>query len=77
MNISDYNVYTFTMSRVNAKRVERMHNDRKTLQWAPEMSDDDMQAFRIAGEPEIILELAANLEIENVNQIHFPAFPDF
>lgn len=74
---SNYKVYVFTMSKADAKRVESKHDDLETLQWTPEMSDKDTQVFRVAGEPEIILELAANLDIENVNQIHFQSFPNF
>lgn len=77
-NASDYMVYTFTMTREQAKQIEHLHDDRETLQWMPELSDDEFfQSFKVAGEPEIVLELAANLEFDNVNKICYPAFPNW
>lgn len=75
---SDYSVYVFTMTRESAKLIECQHDDHETLEWAPELSDGDtFQAFKIAGEAEIVLELAAYLEIEDVHKLTFPAFPNW
>lgn len=67
--MSTKKLYEFTLNSCNAKRIERRHRDINTLRWIGATSFETRQMFLIDGEPEIVLEIAANLEIENVKHI--------
>lgn len=62
--------YTFTMTSHDAKRIERRHKDRTTLRWIGAALFEKEQLIMVDGHPEIVLEIAANLEIENVKHIN-------
>ena len=57
------NLFIFSMSVSEAQRIERKHSDTSTIKWLPCFSCDTEQVFEINGHPEIVLEIAANLEI--------------
>jgi hypothetical protein len=69
MNAKDYQIHTFTMTSHDAMRIERKHNDKETISWYGAAEFEKAQMFRVAGHAEIILELAANYEIDNVEHI--------
>lgn len=54
-----------TCTSHNAKRIERVHNDRSTVRWIGATKFEKEQLFKVDGHSEILLELAANREIEN------------
>ena len=58
--------FTFTMTSNEAKRIERKHGDTSTIKWIGATSIEKEQMIMVDGHHEIILELAANLEIDNV-----------
>lgn len=55
-----------TANSQDAKRIERKHNDPKTVRWIGSAKFEVEQIMRVDGHAEILLELAANREIDNV-----------
>ncbi len=54
-----------TCTSHDARRIERKHDDRSTIKWVGATKFEKEQIFKVVGHSEILLELAANREIEN------------
>jgi trehalose utilization protein len=54
-----------TCTSHNAKKIERTHGDPSTVRWIGASKFEKEQLFIVDGHSEILLELAANREIEN------------
>ncbi len=65
------------MNSHDANRIARKHKDPSTISWIGSSEFEKVQMFKVDGHPEIILELAANLEIDNVEYVgemtHIPS----
>ena len=60
---------TITCESHPARLIERKHGDKKTVRWIGAPKFEAHQMFMVDGNAEILLELAANLEIDNVTVV--------